>query len=318
MTATGAGMALKATGTARKLKIQLSSYKDGSIVELKQKWLSCLITLYLSSPVAAVPSLLSCPGCPVLSVLPRLTVRPICPDWSVSAILSKLLCPRFPLWNVLSWPATVVPSQLLCPSWLVLAVMFRPSSPLLHVLAVLFCVLYGCPGYPVQAVLFRLSFHSCSVSVVLPQHSCSQLSCRPCLSLLSCPGNPVFTFLHRMTCQGWLVMADLLDGPVRTQAVVVLSSLSCHGSQLSWPSCPAPAPFSTALLPPPPVVSLLLCPYCPILPMRTCPSDLSGWPVQTDLSRLSCSQFVSQRSCPRWTVMASLSLISRRYLILQY
>jgi hypothetical protein len=113
--------------------------------------------------------------------------------------------------------------------------------------------------------------------------------CQPELSRPTCPSYPVPTMLPQLFCPG-------------SPAIVVPLRFSC-------PCCPVPVvmPWLSATA----VRSQLSCPCCHFLAILfslsfkgwTDPADLSGLPVQIDLSQLSCpscpiSVVLSQLSCP--------------------
>ena len=60
----------------------------------------------------------------------------------------------------------------------------------------------SCFGYPVQAILFRLSCFGYPVQALL-----FRLSCLAILFRLSCLGYPVLAILLRLSCLGYLVQA---------------------------------------------------------------------------------------------------------------
>ncbi len=147
---------------------------------------------------------MSCCGCPILVYISLLLWLPSssCPVLSILyvshglAVMSRLSCPSCP------GPGCAVLSQLCCPR---------------------------CLGYPVLAVLCRLSWFWLSVPADM-----SQLFC-PC-----CPVVPA----------------------------VLLSLLSCLKTKLSYPDCSVPTVFSQLSCPRcpvPTVLSRLSCPNCSVL-----------------------------------------------------
>jgi hypothetical protein len=123
-------------------------------------------------------SILVLSNCAVLYSLsyPGWRVRPICPDWPVSDVLSQLSCPRCPA----------------CDSCSVMAVMPRMSCPFCPSQMSCSCCFFlpSCPLFLGLAVLSRLS------SLVI-------------LSWLSCPGRPVPDVLSRLFCSGSSVLVVL-------------------------------------------------------------------------------------------------------------
>ncbi len=155
---------------------------------------------------------ISCPGCPVVAVLPRLS----CLSCVIPAVLiCHVLAVLKSLYSY-DCPVTVVLSQLSCPDCPV-----PPASPVVlsplsnHCCHILIAGLSVCPGCPDSDVLSLLSCLLCQVLVVL-----SRLTCRPTspgnLSPLSFPGCPVFEVLSQ------------LSSP--TCPVPVVSCPSCHYS----------------------------------------------------------------------------------------
>ncbi len=146
---------------------------------------------------------LSCPVCPVLAIMSRLSYR----SWPVPAILSQQSCPglswrRSPSVALMSWLVLSFLPRLTCPSCLV----FYPGCTILSVFLT-FLSQFSCPGFPVLAVLSRLSCPGCPVQGVLYQLSCPSFSARTPLSTallmsLSCSGSSVLSVLSRLTHPG--------------------------------------------------------------------------------------------------------------------
>jgi hypothetical protein len=141
-------------------------------------------------------------------------------------------------------PVPTVPSRLFsldCP-------MSIPDCSLLAGLCLL-----SCPGFPLPAVLSRLSFSGCLVLTVHFWLSCPDRRVPDALSRLFCPGCPALAGLSRLSCPGCpvsAVLAVLCD----CSFLAVLSWMSCTGylvplSCPSWLSCPGfPVPTRLSFL----------------------------------------------------------------------
>jgi hypothetical protein len=202
-------------------------------------------------PAIVVLSRLSCISRLVLAALKS----PFCHGCPAMVVFSsQLSCPGCPVPTVLS--CCLVPSVLLsCPGYmsdLVLAVMSLKSSSARHFLSVRSGILHrltcpSCPvpitlpwqsslGYPATVVLSWLFHPGCSIPVVLSRLSCpgypvlavlslflSRFFVPAVLSLLSCSGRP----LHSARCPFPFAMSRLSFHGCRTK--VFLSRLSCPG-----------------------------------------------------------------------------------------
>ncbi len=151
--------------------------------------------------------------------------RGLDPGCPVPVVLSQLSCPSCPVldvWSQLSCqcsPATVVPSRLPCFSWTVLAIRFWQSCPLSFLSCpYLLTVFSGC------FVLFLLACPGFSVSAVLLQYFCYQLSypCCPVLTAMAWPCGPP-CIIH---CPGFTILTVLSGCPARRFGPAVLSGLS--------------------------------------------------------------------------------------------
>ncbi len=140
-------------------------------------------TLWLSSPVVLVLTLLPCPGRPVLSAQSRLELsRRTCPTDLFTLTCpgpAPFPCPRCPVVTALSWLSVTVFKSV---------VLSQLSCPCCHVLLVLYPLLFpGCtihipivqPVRPVPALLSQMSFPSITVPSSLSPPSC------PCCHVLS-------------------------------------------------------------------------------------------------------------------------------------
>ncbi len=197
----------------------------------------------LHSPVPDDPSLPSCSDHPLIYVLSQ-KAHPYC---HVLTILLSKSSPRWLVLTVMFWPSSYLcpvldgPSLLSCSDHPLIYVLSRMARPYCHALTILLSM--SCPDWPIPAdfqaelcrlscptVLFWLSCHGCP----LPKVAC--LSC-PFLTVMfwpSYPGWPV-----RLTCPGWPDTADLtwlsyLDFPdsivLLCHATVVLLKFSCSKS----------------------------------------------------------------------------------------
>ncbi len=217
----------------------------------------------LSCPVCSVQvtyqtnfSSPTCLGWPDLFVLSWLSFCSGCP---APAVLFQLPCPGhldrcFPDATVMSWQSChLFPFLLTCPGWTV-----RLTPRLSCQDCPVPIVQMPCPDCPAKVILFPLPFPIF-------------------LSLLSRYGHPVLCFLS------WLHYPDSLDW------------LSCPVPRRPCLACSVPAVLLTRSCP------QLTCPHSPVLAVvswhpsyPSCPcqpiqADLSGWPVQPNLSGLSYS-----------------------------
>ncbi len=123
-----------------------------------------------------------------LSIISRMTCQddlstPTCFGCFVPNILSRKSCH--------GCPHTDVPSQLPCSTYPVLAVILTPHP--------LFSVPANYPDCPLW-----LSCTDCPVRAVFPEHSCPQLFCHRCTTvMLSCSARPV-----RSVLLGWPIKAE--------------------------------------------------------------------------------------------------------------
>ncbi len=170
--------------------------------------------------------MLSCPGCPVFSILSRARSQARLSRPTRLSYPSQVPC----LWrSVLS-----ILSSFFCPG------LYYPDFSPLATLPWLSCPAMSALCCPVWPVLSWLSCYGCPNPVVLFHMSCL-------LSLFSFPGFtiptvfsgcPDPTVLSRLSCPSRPLSAFLFSHPVP----VVLSKLSFPScpSQLSWPCCPFP------------------------------------------------------------------------------
>ncbi len=201
---------------------------------LSYPMLSCCYCNFLNiSPIPALLSRMPCPSGHILAVLSSLSVQSDMFRLTFQANLSRLTCPSCPVLTILPWlscpgcPATVILSWLSCSGCSVLTAKFWPSSPLSDRG---WCDPADQSGQPVQTELSLLSWPSCPVPDVLsrlPCHGCSfkvVLSKLPCPScpVLSCSGRPVILF--RNSCLAIIAVPTVLSCcPVLT----VLSLMPC-------------------------------------------------------------------------------------------
>ncbi len=162
-----------------------------------------------------------------------------------------------------------------------------PPTRLFYCRPHLTCVYYNNKHTLVKyilVVLFQMPYHDCPATDVpspLPCPSC------PVLALIFWPSILCFlSWLYYPDCLLWLPSPGCLFPPV-------LSQLSCS---IALVSC-SPVPPVLSLLP------LLICPGWPVWP--TCP-DWPVWAVQSSV----VSDFMSQMSCPHFTIMAVLPQLS--------
>ncbi len=233
-------------------------------------------------------SQLSCPSCHVLAIL----FTRSCPSWLVQTDLSGR--PVQSDMSRLYFPSCSVPdvlSRLAVLPWLSCLGCPVPAVP--------FCNFWpSCRPFPVMAVLPRLSWPDCPL-----QLSCPGCPFRPILSRVSCLITLFSAQLSWVFVVSWLsyrairlVLAVLFRRPcpfcsARLTFQADLSRLTCPGrrvpdvvSRMSCHGCPA-------------TIFCLICPVFPVcsghpvhsvLSKLTSPfqADLSGQPVQTDLSGL--------------------------------
>ncbi len=210
----------------------------------------------------------TCLGCPVPDALSQM----FCPVFPVKAVLL-----RFPCLSCLV--PTTLSTALLTPLSCFAVKSFKPCD-YCHIQTHLSMCRCDLSGWPVPAMLSRMSFPRCPIPTVLPRLSHLVCPILVDLSILSYSGRPVLCFLSRLyypncllrlACPGFSVPAAL--------------------SRPSCPSCPLLAALFQLFYPKvncvPNVLSLLLCADRPV-------------PVsfQADLSRFSCPGYSVELSFP--------------------
>jgi hypothetical protein len=205
--------------------------------------------------------------------------------------------------------ATNVPFRLFCPSCLVLADIFWSSCPLFPVLNMLAILTVH------SSILSRLSCPSRHLPAVLPRLYCHGCHAMAVPYRLSCPICAVVVVMFWSSYSLFL----LLYCTITTVLSRFPSRHSCPGFPIPvfLNQLPAPATLSRALRAP---LCCLCCHVLAVLSSLSCPgssvqAELSGRPVQTGLSRLSCpsgpiSTVLPQVSHPGYPVLAVLAVMS--------
>ncbi len=269
--------------------------------------------------------------CPVLAVM----YCPSCPLWPVKpeTDLSLLSCFKRHVPVVLSWPpATSCPVHaVLLPCLISFLFSFIIST-----------LLFECP---VSAVVFRLpSRPSHTVSALLPQHPCPQLSCHACpvftvMPWLACPLCPARTDLSMLIRQAdpsrrpVLAVLSQMSNPYPSVMVpvlgvlswlyclcwhdlAVLSSLSCPGSTVQsrpfFSVCTVSADLSQLPSPRCPILAVFFQLSWPSCPARALLSQLSCscCPVLDSMSWPPCYLSPLQTDLSRLTCQSGLSRLT--------